>query len=371
MYKIDELITEIQSDEVVEIPGELSEQQKKLIEKKVLEKMRGCEESKTLIRYKSGKFPKRRKKIAILVASFVLMFGVTVFATKENEWDIALRNFMGLNHSDVLQLDGGEVVINERTTSEWIDYSRNKRGKKKELSITEITSVGDQNSAYIHLKTDYEIPDHFDEKTDYILPENSGINVTFENMLGNKEFCSYASEFTAVYEEGKLGFLISIENCENLNKCDVALKIENLYWYHDLGQHEENDNHEPEELLAEGTWETSWRYSYKSNVKTIRQIKRIETEEGNIYLTKIEISPISIRIEAIRNPKDRKLPWTTNMLEEICYRDGTTIPIETSATGGLSNGIFIDEFVDAYYFGEVLEPEEITCLKVCGKNVDI
>ena len=59
------------------------------------------------------------------------------------------------------------------------------------------------------------------------------------------------------------------------------------------------------------------------------------------------------------------------MLEEICYRDGTTIPIETSAAGGLGNGIFIDEFVDAYYFGEVLEPEEITCLKVCGKNVDI
>jgi len=309
--------------------------------------------------------------MVVLVASLVLIFGLTAFAAKENEWDITLINFMGLNSSDVLQLEGGEVVINERTTSRWIDYSRNEKGEGKELSITEITSIGDRNSAYIRVKTDYEIPDDFNKKTDYILPENSKINVTLKNMLGDKEFCSYASEFTAIYEEGKLGFLISIENCKNLNKCDVVLKIENLYWYHDLGQYEENDKHEPEELLAEGTWETSWRYSYKSNVKTIRKMKRIETKEGEIFITKIEISPISIRIEAIRNPKDRKLSWTTDMLEEICYRDGTTIPIETSATGGLGNGIFIDEFVDVYYFGEVLKPEGITCLKVCGQNVDI
>ena len=100
-------------------------------------------------------------------------------------------------------------------------------------------------------------------------------------------------------------------------------------------------------------------------------MKQIQTKEGEIILTKIEISPISIRIEAIRNPKDRKLPWTTGMLEKIYYRDGTMIPIETLNSGGLGNGIFIDEFLNVYYLGEVLKPEEITCLKVCGQNVDI
>lgn len=362
MYKIDELVTEIYADEVIEISGDLTEQQKKLIETKVL---------KEIETNKFRRFPRRRKSMILLVASLVLILSLTVFATKKQEWDIALMNFMGLNSTDILQLEGGEVIINEKITSEWVNYSQNAKGEKKEFSITRITSIGDRNSAYLKINTDYELPKEFDEKTDYILPGNSAVDITYEKLFGNKEFCSYASEFKAAYEAGKLGFLISIENCENLNKCNVSLKIEDLYWYHDLGQYEETEDTESEELLAKGKWETNWKYSYKSNVKTIYKMKWIETTEGKIFLTKIEISPISIRIEAIRNPKDRKLPWTTELLEQILYKDGTKVSVETISTGGLGNGIFIDEFVDVYYLGEVLKPEEIKCLKICGQNVDI
>ena len=97
----------------------------------------------------------------------VLTLGVTVFAAKQNEWDITLTNFMGLNESDILQLEGGEVIIDKVVTSTWVDYAEDEKGEEKQISITGITSIGDKNSAYLRVNTDYELPESFDEKTDY------------------------------------------------------------------------------------------------------------------------------------------------------------------------------------------------------------
>lgn len=370
MYKLDEMITEIRTAEVIEISEELSESQKKTIEAKVFEKMNildgGCE----MKEYKIKRFP-RRKSLAVMVAVLVLTLGFTVFAAKQNEWDITLINFMGLNEAHVLQLEGGEVVIDKTITSTWEDYAQNLKGEEVQISITKITSIGDKNSAYLRINTDYELPADFDEKTDYILPENHRIDIVHKNKLGREEIRTFASTYMSIYEEGKLGFLVSIEGCENLNTCNVAMCIEDLYWYHDLGQYEETEDSEPKELLAAGKWETKWKYSYKSNVKKVRTLKRFETNEGNIFLTEIEISPISIRMEAVRSPKDCHMPWTTEMLEEIQYEDGKVIPVNNGMTGGLRDGIYIEQFVNVYSFGEVLRPEEIKSLKVCGNDVDI
>ena len=143
MYKIDELITEIYADETLDIPGELSTEQKGKIETKVLENIN---------RRKS--FSYRKRSVVLLVATLVLTLGLTVFAAKKNEWDIVLIQFMGLSESDQLQLEGGEVVINKRTTSTWVDYAQNPAGKEKAISITGITSIGDRNSAYLKVSTD-------------------------------------------------------------------------------------------------------------------------------------------------------------------------------------------------------------------------
>ena len=376
MYRIDELITEIHKGEIIEIPGDLTEEQKKRIEMRFQSKIFATENLQHNFRKESKSTYKRRKGIhrwktaVILAATLILTLGLTVYAAKQNEWSVALTNFMGINESDTLQLEGGEVVINKKTTSTWTDYAKKPLGEEKQISITQMTSIGDKNSAYLRINTNYELPIDFNEKTDYILPENHRIDIVYKNKLGREEIRTFASTFTSIYEEGKLGFLISIESYENLNTCNVSLRIEDLYWYHDLGQHEETKEGEPEELLATGKWETEWKYSYKSNVQTIRTLKRIETREGEIFLTKIEISPISIRVEAVRNPKDRDLPWTTELLEEIQYEDGEVISVKNASVDGLGNGIFIEEFVKVYDFGKVLRPEKVKCVKVCGENVN-
>lgn len=357
MYRIDDLITEIHADEVIDIPNELTREQISSIEKRII--------------YKKKIIPHRKRNIFILVAAIVLSLGLTAFATKQNEWDLTLIQFMGLNDAKTLQLDGGEVVIDIEETNVWTDYKENQKGEQKKYSITGITSIGDRNSAYLKVSTDYELPEEFDETTDYILPENNKIDITYKNVFGHSEIRTFASAFMACYENGKLGFLISIENCKELNKCDVSLEIENLYWYHDLGKSEDTKQYKAEELLAEGVWNVQWRYSYKSNVITKRLWKQFRTKEGEVYLSKIEISPISIRMEAIRNPKDREKSWTQELLEEIEYADGTKIKVDSTGAGGIGNGVFIEEFTNVYYWGEPLVPENVKCLKVCGQNIDI
>lgn len=355
MHKIDELFTEIHSTEIVDIPGELTKEQMSRIEERIIYRKKG--------------FSFRKKSAFLLAAVLILSLGLTAFAAKQKEWDLALIEFMGLNDPSTLQLDGGEVLINIEETSIWTDYKDNQKGEEKKFSITGITSIGDKNSAYLKVDTDYNLPEEFDETTDYILPENNTLNITYKNIFGHEKIKTFASTFTACYEENKLGFLVSIENCKELNKSNVSLKIEDLYWYHDLGDFE-GDN-EPEELLAKGMWEANWRYSYKSNVITKRLWKSFDTDEGEIFLKKIEISPLSIRLEAIRNPKDRDESWTVNMLKEIEYVDGSTLQIPNIGSGGIENGVFIEEFTNAYYWGEALRPENVKCVKVCGQNIDM
>lgn len=362
MYKMDELIREIHTNEVLDIQGELTKEQQDRIADRIFMQ---------IDQQKKRSFPKSKRHVVLLVAVLILVFGITAFAAKQNEWDIVLSNFMGLNDPSALQLDGGEVVIDKKITSSCTDYANNSAGERKNISITGITSIGDRNSAYLRINTDYDLPQDFDETTDYILPENSKVDITYRNVFGHNEIRSFGSVFTSFYENGKLGFLVSIENCEELNKCDVSIKIENLYWYHDLGMYEETQESEPEELLCEGVWETNWRYSYKANVRTCYLFRKVESEDGDYYLRKVEISPISIRLEAIRNPKDREREWKEELLDGICYTNGNEIRINRVSSAGMKNGIFRDEFVKIEELGEILIPEEISHLVVSGEKVDL
>lgn len=356
MNKIDNLINVIYEDEVLEIDGELSASQTERIEQQIFLTL---ENNSSVIH-----FPKRKRKIAVLVAALIALLSFTSFAMDKQEWDISLINFMGLNSSDHLQLEGGEVTINESKTFPCVDYSDKVSGTPTEFSITSITSIGDRNSAYIRVHTNYQLPANFNPKTDYILPENHRLDITHKNAVGQEKPSSFGSVFTGIYEDGKLGFLISIENCEDLNKSHVRLSLENLYWYHDLDTSENNstkanDLIKPEELLCEVTGDIEWKYSYKSNTETYRMLKRISSDNGEYFITKIEISPISIRLEAIRNPKDRDTEWNGEILEKIVYKDGTSFVFDEFSGAGLSNGYLMDVFWRAEEMGEIFTLKEI------------
>lgn len=414
MNKLDYLIHDIEEQEVIEIEGALTEDARKRVEDKILKKIAsespvvtvshiitqshvdakgsnvtqkhldatdsGCT-TKTL----SAKGLHSKRLVLLLAATMVMMLGLTAAAAKRNDWDIALLNFMGISNGASLQLESGEVQINEMAGSHCVDYGTVDSGVERDVTVTAASSIGDKNEVYIRIETDYILPEDFNPETDYILPGEYHMNVS-PNKSG------YGSIFTFFTEGNRLGFLLSISNCEDVNRSTISLQMEDFYLYHDLniGDSSEEtlnesagnphdgkgeypvENTPPEkELLCEGSWDLSWQFRYESNTETYRMLHPFENNGVTYYLTKVEISPISIRMEAFRMPQDRQKPHPTDWLEEIHLTDGSVIPIAHESSAGLKNGMFADSYVGIEVFGDALIPENVEKIVIMGRDIEL
>lgn len=345
MNNLDEFIKEIRESETLEIKGTLDSDMQWRLEDKI---MTAINEESKIISYRKP----RRKKWLLLASAAVLVLGLGLTSAAKNEWDISLLNFMGLSEADTLQLEGGEVQIDKTSTSNGI-------------TVTATTSIGDKNSAYIRIETDYVLPDTFNLETDYIMPENFSVTISDGADHNTKD---YATTFMYYAENGKLCYLFSISNCENLNKSRIQLEIKNLYLYHDLHNPEVDAN---EELLCEGTWSLDWTYQYKSNAEVYHLLKPFENNGVNYYLTKVEITPISIRIEAFRKPSDRSKAHPEGLIQKITYSDGTSLEIKGSSSSGIRNGMFIDDFIDTHMLGEVIRTKDVKSITISGIEIPL
>ncbi len=350
MSNLDALIKEIREDEVVEINGSLDAAAEWRIEEKIMKVIseEQSSEKSNLVPYKK---PKRKKWLLIAVAA-VMTFMLGLTSAAKNEWDIALIEFMGLGSANTLQLESGEVKIDQSDTCNGVTF-------------TAVSSIGDKNSAYIRIETDYEFPEDYDYETDYILPGDFSIVVSDGEEHNTKD---HGSTWMYYVEDGKLCFLLSISNCENLNKSRVQLKIEDLYVYHDLNN---PSSDEDEEFLMEGEWKLDWTYHYKSNAKVYRMLETFENHDVKYYLTKVEISPISVRIEAFCMPQDRNYSRLGDLIQKITYVDGTVVEIPGDSSGGVRDGMFIDSFVDTVTLGEVLRSDEVESITISGTEIKL
>ena len=169
-------------------------------------------------------------------------------------------------------------------------------------------------------------------------------------------------------EDGKLCFLLSISNCENLNKSRIQFEMRNMYLYHDLHNPEVDAN---EELLCEGTWKLDWSYHYKSNANIYRPMKTFENNGVKYYLTKVEITPISIRMEAFRMPDDRSQARPGDLIQKITYNDGTSLDIIGDSSGGIRNGMLINSFVDTQMIGETIRSNDVKSITISGTEIPL
>ena len=358
MNNLDDLIKNIHSSEIVKIEGTLDASTQWRIEDQILQNIDVT--STILYRKKS----KRKKRFLFLIAAAMLIaLGLTGIAAVQNDWDVLLIDFMGISDADTLQLEGGDVQINKiahyEKTSPYIESIDVLGLVDAPIQMAAASSIGDKTSAYIRIETDYILPDTFNPETDYILPFNIRTNIS--PMLNG-----YGSEFMYFEEDGKLGFLLSITNCEKLNKSEISLEISDLYLYHDLNV---KYGAPEEELLCAGTWNVDWKYNYKSNSQTYNMFKSFESNGVTYYLTHVEVSPISIRMEAFRMPQDRQKTQPGSWLEEIHFEDGTILYVEDDSGGGLRNGMFAESYVNARELGNAIDSHEVESIVVCGKEI--
>ena len=89
------------------------------------------------------------------------------------------------------------------------------------------------------------------------------------------------------------------------------------------------------------------------------------------FLTKVEISPISVRMEAFCKPQDRNKTRPRDLIQKITYTDGTSVEIPGDSSGGVRDGMFIDSFVDTVMMGEVLRSNEVKSITISGTEIEL
>lgn len=274
----------------------------------------------------------RGKRMVILVAAAVMLFGVVAFA-KENSWDVEMAEMLGL--SGVMEkLDGGYVRIDESDS-------------QSDIEVTAVQSIGDQNSQWIQFDTN--IPWTVGVEGYYMFED---CMFRFTEKSGN--VIAGGAEFYGYNNNGMVSFMLYAIGVENINRANVTVRLENLYEY---------ENVEAKgKLLSEGGWNLAWTNCYAPNTITKYPLAVVDA----FWIQKIEITPISMYVEAFA-PYSQE---TRNfVVEQITLKDGTVVPCREQ-TGGISNGMLYESFV-VYEDWNRVNIEEIVSVKINGKEIAI
>lgn len=298
---------------------------------------------------------KYKKKFLVFILAAAFLLSMTVFAAEKNEWDIAIVNFMGISNADTVQLKDGVVEIGVSALSSGV-------------TMKAVTSVGDKNSVYIRIDTDYKLPKAFNEKTDYIIPDNWDITITNRTMNQNNDHSGSLQYFN---NNGFLSFMMYIGNCSGINKKNVSVSFGDLYLYHDLGA-DENTKVDHGTLLLKGKWDLSWKYSYRSNVDTYYPMKQVISNGEKCLVTKIEISPLTIRAESIKNPHIGSTESSKLLINKITLKDGTEIKFNPESTsGGCKNNIFLEGYRDVLEMGKAINPAKVFSITIGDTEIKL
>lgn len=292
------------------------------------------------------KFPKKKFIALILAATFLM--GVMVYASEKKEWDIAIVNYMGISNANTVQLEDGVVEIGATALSNGV-------------TMKAVTSVGDKNSAYIRIDTDYKLPETFNKETDYIVTNNWDTTIYKNEAELNTDHGGSLMYFN---NDGFLSFMMYISNCDGIDRKHVKVSFSDLYIYHDLNS-QKNDEVDPGTLLLSGEWVLSWKYNYRSNVDTYYPMKKVVSNGDSCLVTKLEISPITVRAEAVKNPTKRSLETSQLLINKITMKDGSVVEFNPESTsGGCENNTFLEGYRDVIEMGEAIDPSEVYSITI-------
>lgn len=347
MNRLDELITKTEQFEAIDMEAgamaaETEERVSKLIQKKIQQVK-----------------PRKRKKwrVFFVLAAATMLFGSIGMAAEKNDWDIAIRKYMGLENTDTVQLPNGSVQLDKKDTET--------NGTDK-LTVTAVSSVGDKNSFYLRVDTDYKLPADYNPDTDYYTFDNFHFNmVRKKNGADMSRFSSYGCTMETMEQNGYLSVMFYVSDCKEVNRKYITLELSDLILY------QGNLNKDKtEKMIFPGEWKIEWRFDYQSNVKTYHPFRFVTCNGVKSLVNKIEVSPISIRVEAVKNPKVKIKEDSSITIKEVTMKDGTKINLENSGSGGIRNNMCLNAFVELYQFGgKALDTNQIQSITIGNRKI--
>lgn len=308
---------------------------------------------------------KRRKGVIFLLAAvLVLTFSMIGTAAQQHEWAVDIMNIMGLSHADTTQLESGMVWIDK----EDVQMVRNAlTGKEEEIRFAAESSVGDQRNACIHITTNIKVPATYDEETDYIFANLWEYQVR-EKQDGPPTMSGAWLE--GKVEDGYVSFYMNVSDASRLNVSYVNVRIGDISIGHCAA--EDDTINAEDELLYQGEWSLSWKYSYKTKTKTIKVSRDIPTPNGSCKVQRITITPLEVSADCRLSFLHRNLGTEELDITSVKLKDGTEIVLD-EATGGHTKGTswkyFWPEYTLSVYetmgsYGIVLDPDEVVSVKI-------
>lgn len=329
--KTDELLCEL-LDEINDTEAAMLEEDSDILQETLKKQERFALDKIHAVMPKGKTVSFRGKRLVVLVAAAVMMFGIVAFA-KENDWDVEMAEMLGL--SGVMEkLDGGYVRIDESD-------------RQGDITVTAVQSIGDQNSQWIQFDTD--IPWTVGEEGYYMFED-----CDFKFTKKSGYVIPGGSEFYSFNNDGKVSFMLYAVGVEKINRANVNVRLSGLYEYKTL-MAEGN-------LLHDGCWSMEWTNYYAPNTITKYPLARVD----DFWIQKIEITPISMYVEAFapHSQETRELS-----VEQIKLKDGMVISCK-DRVGGISNHMFYESFV-VYEDWNSVDLAEIESVTINGKEIII
>lgn len=97
----------------------------------------------------------------------------------------------------------------------------------------------------------------------------------------------------------------------------------------------------------------------------------MKVDQVDYYITNVELSPLSVKIECFRMPWDRKEPHTGLCVEKICYQDGTCLDVGKFSVLGNKNGIWINLFLGTTEMKTTIDIEQVESIVVGGNEIKL
>lgn len=290
-----------------------------------------------------------KRKVVLLVATLILMIGMMSFA-KEQDWDIRMADMLGL--SGVMEnLDGGYVKIGVGDVED-------------RITITATQGIGDKNSMWVQLDTD--LAWQVGENGYYTFEVDDGHWYKGVNQLsGEHQLYSYNNN-------GYVSFIWYFTGYEEINRSRVEVYLSQLRAYDTLEDDDEGY------IVSDASWEFEWENCYAPNTVHVRPYKTVTMQSEfsgrkmDCFITKIEISPISMWIEAWKSPFENSKVGDSMFLsvDSITLQDGTKIIMDNGfSSAGMSN-FRTDCFLD-FNDMQSVKVDEIDYVTICGKDIKI
>lgn len=291
-----------------------------------------------------------KRKLVLLVASFVLALGMVCFA-KEQDWDIQMADMLGLS-SVMEELDGGYVKIGASDTSD-------------NITITATQGIGDKNSMWVQLDTDltWDVgEDGYYELEVFDGHWYKGVN----QLAGGHQLYSFNNN-------GKVSFMWYFMGYEDINRARIEVYLSEIRAYETL------DDEDAGYIVSSGSWEFEWENCYAPNTVVVRPYKTVTMESErsrntmDCFVTEIEISPVSMWVVAWKSPFER-FETSDDMVylsvDSITLTDGTTIMLDNGFSSAGTNNFQADCFLN---FDDLqsINVEEIDYITMGGEDIKV